>query len=308
MSFMPAGKLPEKPWQTEVVARFLASIIVCWLSGMVVLTMVHYLEGTHKSSTAAFLACSSGTLACFTGSVIVIMRPWPFERFLRKLLLLLMFLYGGFFLMWLAERLVTDNGEIESSIVSMLIAVLAFQGAAVVLAHFFVRQHHTGWGEGFGFDNETAHALLIGACAGMLVLPVALSLQYVSFLFLERLNFHPHEQEIVTSLRTTDAWNYRLVMGLVTIVIAPLGEEILFRGVLYPWIKRIGYPRLALWVTALVFAAIHFNLAAFVPLVLLAVVLVWLYEYTGNLLACIMTHSIFNAANFIALYTVLSQK
>ena len=308
MSFMQAGKLSEKPWRTEAVVRFLASIFICWLSGMIMIAMVQYFEGPHKSSTTAFLAYSFGTLACFACSLVVLMRPWPFESFLRKLLLFLLSLYVGIFLMWLAERHITENGELENPSVSMLIAVLTFQGAAVVLVHFFVREHHTGWGEAFGFDNDTAHALLIGAFAGMLVLPVALSLQYVSFLFLERLNLHPHEQEIVTSLRTTDVWNYRLVMGLLTIVVAPLGEEILFRGVLYPWIKRIGYPRLALWITALVFAAIHFNLAAFVPLVFLAVVLVALYEYTGNLLASIMTHMLFNAANFIALFTIVGPK
>lgn len=305
---MQSGKLPEKPWRTESVVRFLASLFVCRLSGMVVLTVVRYFEGPHKSSTAAFLAYSSGTLACFAGSVVLIMRPWPFESFLRKLLLLLLLLYGGFFLMWLATRLVNDNGELESSVLSMLIAVLAFQGAAVVLACFFAREHDIGLGGGFGFDSNTTHALLLGACMGMFVLPIAWGLQLVSSLFLELLSVQPHEQEPVLVLRSTEGWQNRLMLGIVTIVIAPIGEEILFRGILYPWIKRLGYPRFALWFTALVFAAIHFNLPSFVPLAFLAIVLVWLYEHTGNLLACIMTHSIFNAANFIMLYTYMAPK
>lgn len=305
---MQSGKLPEKPWRTEAVVRFLASLFVCWLSGMVVLTMVRYFGAPHKPSTAAFLAYSFGTLACFAGSVVVIMRPWPFESFLLKLLLLLLFLYGGFFLMWLASRLVTDSGQLDSSIVSMLVAVLALQGAAAVLAYFFAREHQTGWGEGFGFGNNTAHALLLGACLGMIVLPIAWGLQLASSLFLEILSVQPHEQEPVLVLRSTEGWQNRLVLGIATIIIAPIGEEILFRGILYPWIKQIGYPRFALWFTVLVFAAIHLNLASFVPLAFLAIVLVWLYERSGNLLSCIMTHSIFNAANFIMLYTYMSPK
>ncbi len=95
-------------------------------------------------------------------------------------------------------------------------------------------------------------------------------------------------------------------MGIATILIAPLGEEIIFRGILYPAIKRTGRPQLALWSTALLFGAIHANLASFVPLTLLAVVLVGLYEYTGNLLACFAVHGLFNAVNFVALY--LQQK
>jgi hypothetical protein len=63
----------------------------------------------------------------------------------------------------------------------------------------------------------------------------------------------------------------------------------------------VGFPRLALWSTSLVFAAIHGNLSAFVPLVVLAVVLALLYEYTDNLLAPITAHATFNAVNLLAL-------
>lgn len=305
---MQSGKLPEKPWRTESVVRFLASLFVCWLSGMVVLTVVRYFEGPHKSSTAAFLAYSSGTLACFAGSVVLIMRPWPFESFLRKLLLLLLLLYGGFFLMWLATRLVNDNGELESSTVNMLIAVFTFQGAAVILAYFFAREHHTGWEEAFGLKQRVGSTILLGILSGIVAVRLTWWLEEISAIVLETLNFHPQPQQTVVILQSTEGWQNRLVLGIATIIIAPLGEEILFRGILYPWIKRIGYPRLALWVTVLVFAAIHLNLATFVPLAFLAIVLVWLYEHTGNLLACIMTHSIFNAANFIMLYTYMAPK
>jgi membrane protease YdiL (CAAX protease family) len=57
-----------------------------------------------------------------------------------------------------------------------------------------------------------------------------------------------------------------------------------------------------LWVTALFFAAMHLNVASFVPLLVLALVLTFLYEYTDNLLACIIAHSCFNAMNFILFY------
>jgi membrane protease YdiL (CAAX protease family) len=309
MSFMPAEKLPQKPWRTDAVGRFIASIIICWLSGIVVLSIVSYYEGPHKSSTtAAFLAYSCGALVCFAGSLVAVTRPWPFEIFLRKLLVLLLLLYGGFFLMWLAERLVVGQDEPENSVVNVLIGVLSFQGMVVVLACFFLRQHGTDWMSGFGFEKHAGFALLLGACAGLIAFWAAGRVLVVSSYVLELLNFHPQEQGVVISLRGTEGWKARLIMAVVTIAIAPLGEEILFRGILYPWIKRVGHPQLALWITSLIFAAIHVNLATFVPLVFLAVVLVALYEYTGNLLASILTHMVFNAANFIALYTYFGPK
>jgi membrane protease YdiL (CAAX protease family) len=75
----------------------------------------------------------------------------------------------------------------------------------------------------------------------------------------------------------------------------------LFRGILYPAVKQFGYPRLALWSTSLLFAAIHMNAVTFVPLATLALILTALYEWTDNLLAPIAAHVLFNALNFAML-------
>jgi membrane protease YdiL (CAAX protease family) len=75
-------------------------------------------------------------------------------------------------------------------------------------------------------------------------------------------------------------------------------EELVFRGVIYPAIKQRGYPSLALWGTSLFFAFSHNNMMIFLPLTVLAIILTFLYETTRNLLAPILTHSLFNAVNF----------
>ena len=74
------------------------------------------------------------------------------------------------------------------------------------------------------------------------------------------------------------------------------------RVILNPCITRLGFPRLALWLTSVLFAAMHLNLVTFVPLFVLSIALILLYEKTDNLLAPITTHALFNAANFLALY------
>lgn len=70
---------------------------------------------------------------------------------------------------------------------------------------------------------------------------------------------------------------------------------------LYPACKQTGHPRLALWGAAAFFAASHFNLMSFVPLLFFALVLTLLYEATQNLLAPIVAHATFNAVNFYLL-------
>ena len=106
-------------------------------------------------------------------------------------------------------------------------------------------------------------------------------------------------QAPVQALQNSSTWLDFVALGVVTIGLAPLAEEILFRGILYPTIKQAGFPRVALWGTSLLFAAIHLNLAIFLPLLLLALMLTWLYEKTDNLLAPIAAHSLFNMLNFV---------
>ena len=86
-----------------------------------------------------------------------------------------------------------------------------------------------------------------------------------------------------------------------SVAVAPIVEEILFRGILYPAIKQIGHPRLAAIGTALLFALFHVNLLAFASLTVVALGLIALYEFTDNLLAPITAHAVFNASNLVML-------
>jgi membrane protease YdiL (CAAX protease family) len=117
-----------------------------------------------------------------------------------------------------------------------------------------------------------------------------------------RLNLQPEEQQTVQVLRIASSWTDRTALALITILLAPLGEELLFRGILYPSIKQLGYPRLALWGSAFLFAAVHFNAVIFLPLLVLALVLTVLYERTNNLLSPIAAHALFNGLNFAMLF------
>ena len=183
-------------------------------------------------------------------------------------------------------------------------ALLGLQGAALVLIHRFVREHEVGWAEGFGFKIEWKRAMLLGAAAVFLYLPFGWGLQWASMHAMEWVHVRPQEQMAVEVLRGSETWFNRFALGFAAILIVPWAEELLFRGILYPAIKRWGFPRLAWWGTSLAFGASHFNLAALLPLTLLALVLVWLYERTENLLAPITAHSLFNAMNFAMLYLV----
>lgn len=87
-----------------------------------------------------------------------------------------------------------------------------------------------------------------------------------------------------------------ILMAVAAVIVAPLAEEVVFRGYLYPAAKRFCGPVGAILFSSLVFAAAHGNVVALLPLFSLAVILCLLYELTGSIWACISVHFLFNAA------------
>lgn len=83
---------------------------------------------------------------------------------------------------------------------------------------------------------------------------------------------------------------------IATCVLAPLFEEILFRGILLrAFLDR--YPRgLAISYSALYFGAAHLNIYQFFLAFLLGLLLGWLYERSRSLIPCIALHAAVNSA------------
>ncbi|MDP2386064.1 MAG: type II CAAX endopeptidase family protein [Bacteroidota bacterium] len=88
-----------------------------------------------------------------------------------------------------------------------------------------------------------------------------------------------------------------LIINLVVVAfMAGLSEEIFFRGL----IQRLFMDNkvnlhVSVWVTAILFSAIHLQFFGFIPRMLLGAVLGYLYAYTNNLWVPILAHTINNA-------------
>jgi membrane protease YdiL (CAAX protease family) len=89
--------------------------------------------------------------------------------------------------------------------------------------------------------------------------------------------------------------------GFTAIVLAPLFEEVLFRGVLLPVAARHLGGTAAVLVSAAVFAAAHLSLGELVPLFVLALGLGWLRWSSGRLLPCVLMHALWNGLTFLNL-------
>lgn len=294
--------LEEKPWRADAVLRLFANMLISAVFlGSLGLQVVHLLNGTTKTSHALPILVTSGAFGAFAAALVLINRRWSKENFVREALRLLACIYAGFLLMWWSWLWHDDAVAPQYSTTDLILAVVFFQGAAIAWTFRFLREHGIGWAGAFGFRNRSVRALCFGALAGLVVFAAVRFLQAGTLKVMDHFRLNPEEQLSVQVLRQAGSTGEYVALGIVLVLIAPPAEELLFRGILYPAIKRRGFPRLALWGSSLLFAAVHLNLATFVPLTLLALILVWLYERTGNLLTSIAAHSLFNAFNFMLL-------
>jgi membrane protease YdiL (CAAX protease family)/uncharacterized RDD family membrane protein YckC len=83
---------------------------------------------------------------------------------------------------------------------------------------------------------------------------------------------------------------------LMIVVLAPVAEELFFRGFIFAGLRS----RWSLWpaaiVSGLIFGAVHATtgITTVVPLAALGLALCWLYDRTGSLWPCVMAHAINN--------------
>jgi membrane protease YdiL (CAAX protease family) len=94
------------------------------------------------------------------------------------------------------------------------------------------------------------------------------------------------------------------LLNLLIIGILPgIGEELVFRGILQ---KEMGgllrSPVIAIWVSAFIFSAIHFQLEGLFPRMVLGVVLGYLYYWTKNLWVPIIAHAMNNGVQVMLIY------
>ena len=188
------------------------------------------------------------------------------------------------------------------SFANVLLGTLSFQGAAWVLIYLFLRYHEVDWRDAFGLRNPRLKPSLVLALGVLAVaLPVVLGLQQVSALVMEKLGWLPEGQEAVDLFIKNKSWWLRGYLAVFAMVLAPVAEEFVFRGLLYPFLKQLGRPRLAWLGVSFLFAVIHANLPTLLPLFIFALLLTWLYEKTDCLLAPILAHSLFNTVNLVIL-------
>ncbi|MEW6555474.1 MAG: CPBP family glutamic-type intramembrane protease [Actinomycetota bacterium] len=87
---------------------------------------------------------------------------------------------------------------------------------------------------------------------------------------------------------------YLVLVIVVVVVLAPVFEELFFRGLFYPALRRRLGPTAAIVLNGAIFGVIHFVPLSMLSLILVGIVLAFLYEKTDSLVAPMIAHSLYN--------------
>ncbi len=108
-------------------------------------------------------------------------------------------------------------------------------------------------------------------------------------------------QEVVEFLQNAETPRDRLAVLAMAVVVAPVAEEMIFRGYLYPVGKKYFGAFVSMAATSLLFAVLHGHMGSIPALFTLAMCLGLAYERSGTLLVPMIMHAVFNAVSVTAI-------
>lgn len=231
-------------------------------------------------------------------------RPWM-ERESSTLVLILMAL---FVLAVFVEPRLSDlsaPGAGNDRVPSVVLHSLAFHVAGLLLVTISLRRRRLSWDSAFGLQaRRVLKDIGTGVVFYLATMPF---LWFYSMLYQIALRMAGHEptwQEVAEALSGQNPFAVRVYLGFLAVVLAPLFEEVLFRGIGLPVLARKLGAAPAVVIMSVLFAAIHFHVPSLVPLFVIAVSFSLAYIYTGSILVPVVMHGLFNAVN-LGLMTVL---
>ena len=225
---------------------------------------------------------------------------------------LLVFLLGSMALSNIVEVMQSNSYQLSRETIMQANLALIFGTLIVLIWPAF-------WGYDFSDVREAAGLrlgrirkvlcdILAGPTAYMAAWIPAISLLLIYALVLSLLGVNPSQgaHPIVPSLIESKSTSMLILIILLATVAAPVVEEIMFRGVLYQWMRSYMPAGWSIVLNSLVFAAVHpQGPVGLFPLTCIGVVLCLLREWRGSLIAPMLAHACFNAGTLTLLLVFL---
>jgi membrane protease YdiL (CAAX protease family) len=249
--------------------------------------------------------------------------------FLSFLLLLLLMMGGALVFTVIASVVVVtvyglnallamSAGGVSSIEVLRILQIFTSTGMFIVPALFFAKLERKDW---LSYLKIKSFPAILTVLAILIMLAISPILEWSAELnksmklpdFLRDLEawmlLKEQEMAIMTKqLLRMDTLNVLLINILMLAIIPAIGEELIFRGCLQKlFLIWAGNKHVAIWLTAVIFSAIHVQFYGFIPRMLLGALFGYLLVWSDTIWIPIMTHFINNAAAVLTAY-VYQQK
>ena len=234
--------------------------------------------------------------------------PWSWWDLVKAVLLI----FAGIILLGLfiaSITLITGSrvsrtGKLSSApLFAAATGVYCFVVLAVYL--FAVRRAHGSWAE-VGLRRFAWGWL---AMAPLLTAMEFTGMAFINTQLVRRVTGEPFENpqiETITGGMRLTSLDLVLLLILVA-VIAPIAEELLFRGMLYPVLRRSWGVTAAVIVSALIFGLVHFIPILIPGLVFVGLILGWVRERSGSVVPGIVIHALQNSIVMLGIYLITNR-
>ncbi len=222
-------------------------------------------------------------------------RPWSPEAS-RPLILTLLLLY---FAATVLRSAVGPGGAAPTPAAFwVILQSVLFHAVGLGLVWAFLIRRGMGWGSAFGLDGRGwGRPAALGILFYVAAMPILSFYSAAYQIGLRQAGYETLPQEVVTIFSSEPSLGVRAYFLFLAVVLAPVFEEVFFRGILLPLAARRWGATAAVLAVSLFFALIHFHLPSVVPLFLIAVAFSIGYIYSGSILVPIVMHAVFNAVN-----------
>jgi len=214
------------------------------------------------------------------------------------------------------QKLLPDLSDSQKAMVDNCIFATAAAAITIIIV-FLAKATFLQGLKGFGLNVRTIHKDLFAGLLNLLaVWPVltvvfALTVQFGKLIWGPEFEMQQHQElELIT---TYSQIPLRIIIAVTAIVVAPLFEEMLFRGLFQtmfrsflerlPFWQRVQNKTLTAWlaiaVSSALFAVVHYEPSHWPTLFVLSMAIGYSYEKSGSLFRPILMHSLFNTASII---------
>jgi len=218
--------------------------------------------------------------------------PWTIRDSLAVLALLAVSGYGtSFFLKWagwrppLAHQLLLAGGIQAMAVLSGVYYLVRFKYGRS-LEELGLKWRNLGRSLGLGLGGGVIIFFMVILLGGLL----------------QRFLPEPAPQPFAELVRRAQGFRDLLLPLFLGSFLAPITEEVYFRGFFYPVLKARYGTLVGQVGSSLLFALLHFDLFRFLPLAVGGLGLAYLYERSGSLITPVVAHGTWNAIMILLLF------